>query len=74
VIASGLNPASTVIYKVLRGIVLPEMPRHLAVLPMAAHRMADLLQLAHSDWTRERAAAVTSAFVLPKQPDQVVEH
>src|SRR5579862_2560855 len=63
VIASGLNPASTVIYKVLRGIVLPEMPRHFAVIPNAAHRMVDLLQLTYPEWARERAEHLTHAFM-----------
>ncbi len=64
VIAAGLNPASTIIYKVLRGVVLPEMPRHFAVFPNAADRTADLLQLTYPDWTRERAEDLTQAFVL----------
>jgi hypothetical protein len=74
VIASGLNPASTVIYKVLRGIVLPEMPRHFAVFPNAVGRTADLLQLTYPDWTSERADAVTRAFVLAEDNYQSVEH
>lgn len=64
VIAAGLNPASTIIYKVLRGIVLPEMPRHFAVFPNAADRTADLLQLTYPDWTRERAVSLVDAFAL----------
>ena len=64
VIASGLNPASTVIYKVLRGIVLPEMPRHFAVFRDARDRAADLLQLTYPDWSRERAVAAVQPFLL----------
>jgi hypothetical protein len=65
-IASGLNPATVVIYKVLRGTVLPEMPRHFAVLPEAVDRAAGILQLTHQDWTRQRAESVTNAFVLQR--------
>jgi hypothetical protein len=74
VVAAGLNPASTIIYKVLRGTVLPEMPRHFAVFPNAADRMADLLQLTYPDWSRERAASLSDAFVLVENDDQVVSH
>jgi hypothetical protein len=74
VIAAGLNPASTIIYKVLRGMVLPEMPRHFAVFPKAEDRMADLLQLTYPDWTRERAASLTQAFVLTENGDHAVPH
>jgi hypothetical protein len=64
VIAAGLNPASAIIYKVLRGIVLPEMPRHFAVFPEAVERTSDLLQLAYPEWTRERAESLSRSFVL----------
>jgi hypothetical protein len=74
VIAAGLNPASTMIYKVLRGIVLPEMPRHFAVFPNAADRTVDLLQLTYPDWTRERAASLTEAFVLAEDSIPAVPH
>src|ERR1035437_3218739 len=74
VIASGLNPASTIIYKVLRGVVLPEMPRHFAVFPNAAGRTADLLQLTYPDWTRERAVSLAKAFVLAGNGDHSVPH
>ncbi len=43
VIASGLNEATVAIYKVLRGQVLPEPPRHVAVLPSAVDRMSSLI-------------------------------
>jgi hypothetical protein len=74
VIAAGLNPASTIIYKVLRGIVLPEIPRHFAVFPNAADRMADLLQLTYPDWTRERASSLTQAFILAENGDRATPH
>jgi hypothetical protein len=74
VIAAGLNPASTIIYKVLRGVVLPEMPRHFAVFPNAAGRTADLLQLTYPDWTRERAVSLAKAFVLAGNGDHSVPH
>ena len=62
VIASGLNPATTVIYRVLRGLVLPETPRRFVVLPGAEERMADLLRLTYPDWPRERALNLSQAF------------
>ncbi len=74
VIAAGLNPASTIIYKVLRGVVLPEMPRHFAVFPNAVERTADLLQLTYPEWTRERAASLTQAFVLTENGENSAEH
>jgi len=74
VIASGLNPASSVIYKVLRGIVLPEMPRHFAIFPNSGKRMTDLLQLTYPEWTRERAESLAQAFVTPVVGAQGVEH
>jgi hypothetical protein len=75
VIAFGINPATATIYKVLRGEVLPQIPRHFLVLPEAAGRMANLLEIAHPDWTKERAAAMAEAFrlVTPQQPAPAVE-
>jgi hypothetical protein len=64
VIASGLNPATIVIYRVLRGLVLPETPRHFVVLPNATARMENLLRLAAPDWTKDRAAELADAFRL----------
>jgi hypothetical protein len=74
VIACGLNPASTAIYQVLRGIVLPEMPRHFAVFSNAVDRMVDLLHRAYPDWTNERADAVSRAFVLPEGSGRAINH
>ncbi len=64
VIAFGINPATTAIYRVLRGQVLDEIPRHFMVLPGAEHRMANLLQAAYPDWTAPRAREMADAFVL----------
>jgi hypothetical protein len=64
VIACGLNPATTVIYRVLRGLVLPEMPRHFVVLPGAEERMVDLLCITYPEWPRGRALSVAGAFRL----------
>lgn len=62
VIACGLNPDTTVIYRVLRGLVLPEMPRHFVVLPGAEERVAAMLQLAYPEWSGERSLALAKAF------------
>src|ERR1051326_9053143 len=43
VIAFGINPATSAIYRVLRGQVLDEIPRHVMVLPESEERMAGLL-------------------------------
>jgi Acetyltransferase (GNAT) domain len=62
VIASGLNPDTVVIYKVLRGQVLPEMPRHVMVLPEAVDRMAKLVQLTKPEWDAARAHDAVAPF------------
>ncbi len=64
VIASGLNPETTIIYRVLRGLVLPETPRHLAILPNAQERVAALLRLTYPDWPEERVVNLAQAFQL----------
>ncbi len=62
VIASGLNPSTVAIYQVLHGVVFPETPRHLMVLPDATARMAALVQAAGEGVGRERAMQVARAF------------
>jgi len=64
-VAFGINPATAAIYRVLRGEVLADIPRHLAVFPGAAGRMAHLVALAHPDWEQDRAASLAAAFSLP---------
>jgi hypothetical protein len=61
VIASGINPATSAIYRVLRGEVLPYMPRRVAVFPGATDRMVKLLSVAYPDWPVERAQALACA-------------
>jgi hypothetical protein len=68
VVAFGINPATVAIYQVLRGQVLPEIPRHFLVLPHQGERMACALKLAYANWSDERAASLTSAFELPELP------
>lgn len=74
VIASGLNPESTIIYKVLRGTVLPELPRHLGIFADASDRMVNLLQLTYPEWDKKRADSVAHNFVLPSGANEVVPH
>src|ERR1700680_158248 len=74
VIASGLNPESTIIYKVLRGTVLPELPRHLGIFADASDRMVNLLQLTYPEWDKKRAESVAHNFVLPRGANEVVPH
>ena len=54
VVASGINPATSTIYKVLRGEVLPYIPRRFAVFPEGTERMTNLLHIAYPDWSNER--------------------
>ncbi|MEZ5353281.1 MAG: GNAT family N-acetyltransferase [Bryobacteraceae bacterium] len=68
VIASGINPATQTIYKVLRGEVLPYMPRHFAVLPGCGERMRNLLAIAYPDWSAGQAAGLAAAFELAALP------
>jgi hypothetical protein len=63
VIASGLNPDTVVIYKVLRGQVLPEMPRHVMIRPEAASRMERLVALTNPTWADERVKAAVEPFL-----------
>jgi len=73
VIAFGINPATATIYRVLRGEVLPQIPRHFMVLPEAVGRMQNLLQIAHPDWSAERIEGLSEAFRLPSLPPAPVE-
>lgn len=68
-LAFGINPATASIYRVLRGEVLPPIPRHLAVLPGCEERLRALLALAHPEWDAERARALAAAFTLPRLPE-----
>src|SRR6202790_1450058 len=65
VVAFGINPATVAIYQVLRGKVLPEIPRHFLVMPDQEDRMARALKIAYPDWSTERVADVITAFQLP---------
>lgn len=68
VVAFGINPATAVIYKVLRGNVLPEIPRHFLVMPKQEDRMVRVLQVAYPEWHAERAADLVSNFRLAHRP------
>jgi hypothetical protein len=68
VVAFGINPATVAIYQVLRGQVLPEIPRHFLVMPGQGERMACALKLAYPDWSDERAANLVSGFELKALP------
>jgi hypothetical protein len=73
VIAFGINPATSAIYRVLRGQVLDEIPRHFLVLPEARDRMSTLLRAAYPDWTPGRAEETADAFVLRRGPQDAPE-
>jgi hypothetical protein len=68
VIAFGINPATSAIYRVLRGQVLDEIPRHFLVLPEASERMSALLRATYPDWTPDRADGMADAFALRRDP------
>lgn len=70
-VACGLNPDTTVIYRVLRGRVLPPMPRHLATMAGREGRMAELLGVAHRGWEADRIARLSEAFVLGHRREPV---
>jgi hypothetical protein len=68
VVAFGINPATAVIYQVLRGKVLPEIPRHFLVMPHRVGRMVRALKGAYPGWGSERATDLASAFQLARLP------
>jgi hypothetical protein len=67
VVAFGINPATTAIYRVLHGRVLDEIPRQFLVLPGAIERTAHFLQLSRPDWTAQRSREVADSFVLQRR-------
>lgn len=64
VVAFGINPATVTIYQVLRGKVLPEIPRHFLIMPGQSARMVRILQTAYPEWTVNRANELVLAFQL----------
>jgi hypothetical protein len=54
-----------VIYKVLRGEVLPEMPRQVLLLPEHRDRMSSLIAMTKPDWTASQVSSLTDTFVKP---------
>jgi hypothetical protein len=69
VIAFGINPATSAIYRVLRGQVLDEIPRHFMVLPEARERMTTLLSSAYPEWTPEHTSGLADSLVLRREPE-----
>ena len=68
VVAFGINPATVAIYQVLRGQVLPEIPRHILVMPGQAERMVRALRVAYPEWSDERIRGLSSSFELTHVP------
>jgi len=68
VIASGINPATSTIYKVLRGQVLAEIPRHFLVLPGQGPRLEKLLEIARPEWDAEKLRFLANSFELSTHP------
>jgi hypothetical protein len=62
VVAFGINPITVPIYQVLRGKILPEIPRHFLVLPGQEKRMEHVLKIAYPDWTEGRISNLVNAF------------
>ena len=54
-VAFGINPATGKIYQVLRGKVLPRIPRHFAVLPGCEDRLFELIRTAYPEQPEERS-------------------
>lgn len=67
VIAFGINPATSAIYRVLRGRVLPQIPRSLLLLPEARDRFSKLLQIAYPEAASSDAENLTEFFARPLQ-------
>jgi len=63
-LAFGINPATANIYRVLKGQVFPLIPRHVAIFPEAASRMAGLLRIAHPDWTNGEVDCLTERHLV----------
>jgi hypothetical protein len=68
-IAFGINPATSAIYRVLRGQVIDEIPRHFVVLPGAAERMENLLHLAYQDWDAGKIKNLAGMYQADAIPD-----
>ncbi len=64
-IAFGINPATSAIYRVLRGDVIDTIPRHFLVLPGAAGRMERLLEITNQDWSADRRSDLARGFEAP---------
>ncbi|HEY6989019.1 MAG TPA: hypothetical protein VH369_11575 [Bryobacteraceae bacterium] len=73
VVAFGINPATSAIYRVLRGEVLPYLPRRFALFPGADERLEHLLALAYPDWEAARARSLAGRF-RPTKLDGHVAH
>lgn len=74
VIAFGINPATSAIYRVLRGEVLPYLPRRLAIFQGAEERLRNLLAIAYPDWEAARQRALAERFVLPAPAASALGH
>jgi hypothetical protein len=74
VVAFGINPATSAIYRVLRGEVLPYVPRRLAIFPGAEDRLRHLLAIAYPDWEAARGRALAERFRLPALTESALIH
>ncbi len=70
-IAFGINPATVSIYKVLRGEVLPDIPRHFMVLPGAAGRLNNLMSIAYPGESGDEHAGIVKPFEMTSLPKVV---
>ncbi len=61
-VAFGITAATTNIYRLLRGQVLPPAPRHILILPEAIDRAVELLRIAHPDWTGNAAEELARRY------------
>jgi hypothetical protein len=69
VVAFGINPATATIYRVLRGKVLPPIPRHFIVFPDGAERADEFLAIAHADWSPAQRKDIIDAFKVDRLPE-----
>lgn len=73
-VAFGITQASAVIYRVMRGQVLPAIPRSFVVLPGAMERMMNLLSISRPEWPVERARELAWAFLREEIPECQIAH
>lgn len=73
-VSFGINDVVTRIYTAMNFSVLPDIPRHFAVLPGGEGAVRALLHIAYKDWDEARVNGIVAHFLtgVPSSPDAVV--